>query len=304
VSEAIPIAAGGVIRTYPLIGTTSRYYALYGGVRLRDGRFAEAPFEVVLGAEVARASGLRTGASFALPDASEPPREDRVYRVAGILWPTGSVHDRVAVTDLASVWPEPPPADDSGGALVSEPPAEDSRFVNALVLRAEPGTVETLALEINARPELQAVSPARETARLADVMTAGLRVLRGFALLLVIAAAFSVFIGLYGALSERRYDLAIMRALGASPGQLMALLLFEGVLLAAIGAVIGIALGHVATGALGFVLRFERVGVTGWMWSARELWVLGGALLVGVLAALVPAWRAHETDIAKTLARG
>jgi putative ABC transport system permease protein len=130
-------------------------------------------------------------------------------------------------------------------------------------------------------------------------------VLRGFALVLILAAGLSVFIALYNALSERRYDLAVMRTLGASPAKLMSLMLFEGLLLALIGAVLGIALGHVLTGLLGLALTQARqVSVTGMTWVNTELWLLVLALAVGVIAALLPAWRAYRTDVAATLARG
>jgi ABC-type lipoprotein release transport system permease subunit len=46
------------------------------------------------------------------------------------------------------------------------------------------------------------------------------------------------------------------------------------------------------------------VPVSGWTWSFQELWIVALALLVGVISALLPAWRAHEVDIAGTLARG
>jgi putative ABC transport system permease protein len=84
----------------------------------------------------------------------------------------------------------------------------------------------------------------------------------------------------------------------------MALLLFEGVLMAAVGGVLGILLGHVLTSLLGFALRFQQVGITGWIWNPNELWILVGALVVGMVASILPAWRAHETDIARVLARG
>jgi putative ABC transport system permease protein len=192
-----------------------------------------------------------------------------------------------------------------GDGLVTEPRPDGGREISALLIRyATPMAGATLPRAINAFPELQAASPTLETSRLFGVMVVGMRVLRGFAIVLVIAAGLSVFIGLYTALNERRYDLAIMRALGASPRQLMMLLLFEGGLLAAIGGVLGLALGHVLTSLLGFALRFQQVGITGWIFSANELWVVLGALVVGMLAALLPAWRAHETDIARVLARG
>jgi len=96
-----------------------------------------------------------------------------------------------------------------------------------------------------------------------------------------------------------------MRTLGASPGKLMALMLFEGALLAGIGAALGIALGHVLTEMLGFAFKAaKQVSVTGWVWMNAELWLVVLALGVGVVAALLPAWRAYRTDIAGTLARG
>jgi putative ABC transport system permease protein len=96
-----------------------------------------------------------------------------------------------------------------------------------------------------------------------------------------------------------------MRVLGARPRRLMALLLFEGLLLAAIGAVIGIALGHALTSLVGVALRqAQQVAITGWTWHPGEVWIVLLALAVGVIAALLPAWRAYRTDIAGTLARG
>jgi putative ABC transport system permease protein len=130
-------------------------------------------------------------------------------------------------------------------------------------------------------------------------------VLRGFALVLVFSAGLSVFIALYNALNERRYDLAVMRTLGARPLTLMLLLLFEGMLLALIGGLLGIALGHVLAEVLGRALKAaQQVSVTGWTWVHTEWWVLALAAGVGVIAALIPAWRAYRTDIAGTLARG
>jgi putative ABC transport system permease protein len=174
-----------------------------------------------------------------------------------------------------------------------------------VLIRADsPAAAASLAAEVNASGTLQAAVPAEESAHLFGVVAVGMRVLQGFAILLAVAAGFSVFIALYSALNERRYDLAIMRALGASPAQLMMLMLFEGALLAAIGAALGLLLGHTLTSALAFAFRFQEAGVTGWTWSVNELWIVGGALVVGMLAASVPAWRAHETDIAQVLARG
>ncbi|HEV7803212.1 MAG TPA: FtsX-like permease family protein [Burkholderiales bacterium] len=307
VKKAIPIAAVDNYHGLPLVGATADYLAHYRA-RLRAGQWWQAPLDALVGSEAAARAGLRVGSTFrAVHGAGESPGavHDGVYRVVGVLWPNGTVLDRIIVTDIANVWSQHADTGESEDGLVREPPIDAGREISALLIQTTSAeAAAALARELNSGEQFQAISPGAETARLFEVLVVGMQLLRGFAIVLVIAAGLSVFIALYSALNERRYDLAIMRALGASPRRLMVLLLFEGTLLAAIGTVFGVLLGHLLTSILGFAFRFEQVGVTGWLWSRNELWVIGGALAVGMLAALLPAWRAHEIDIAQVLARG
>jgi hypothetical protein len=87
-----------------------------------------------------------------------------------------------------------------------------------LVQYASPLAAAMLPRQINSQSELQAASPAYETARLFRIVGVGIEALRAFALVLILAAGLSVFIALYTALEERRYDLAVMRTLGARRG--------------------------------------------------------------------------------------
>ena len=105
---------------------------------------------------------------------------------------------------------------------------------------------------------MQAASPAFETARLLSLVGVGIDTLRGFGLLLIATAGLSVFIALSNAMQERRYDLAVMRTLGASRRQLLAQPLLEGLLLAGGGALLGILLGHAVAEAVGRLLAARR----------------------------------------------
>src|SRR6185436_2529910 len=80
---------------------------------------------------------------------------------------------------------------------------------------------------INSQSSLQAASPAFETARLFSILGVGVEVLMSFAYVLILISGLSIFIALYNSLKERRYDLAIMRSMGASRTKLFVIILLE-----------------------------------------------------------------------------
>ena len=105
------------------------------------------------------------------------------------------------------------------------------------------------------------------------------------------------------ALDERRYDLAILRALGGTRLQIAGVLLIESVLLAGVGTVVGLALAHALAAALPAVFPpAAPLAAAAARFLPLEWGVVAGALVAGILAALWPAWRAYRLDVAATLA--
>ena len=309
VKKAIPLALGDSYKGVRIVGTTPDYLAHYGA-KFASGKGWEKPLEAVIGADVAARTGLALGAKFhgshGLGDAGEA-HEAHPYVVVGILERSGAVLDRLVICSVESVWAMHAEHLDIKDIsdIAKQMREEDKEYTALLIQYASPIAAAILPRYINNNSAMQAASPAYETARLFSIIGVGVDVLRGFALVLVFSAGLSVFIALYNALNERRYDLAVMRTLGARPMTLMMLLLFEGLLLALIGGVLGVALGHVLAEFLGYALKAaQQVSVTGWTWVQAEWWVLALAAGVGVVAALSPAWRAYRTDIAGTWARG
>ena len=307
VKRAMPLALGDSWKSYRIVGAGKEYSEHYGA-NLSAGRFYEKPMEAVLGAEVAARTGTDVGATFkgAHGLGSEPGEEhEGAYTVVGVLAKTGSVIDRLVLTPIESVWrvheEHQGPQDDADRKAL-----EEAREVTVVLVQyASPLAAATLPRQINSQSELQAASPAYETARLFSIVGVGIDALRGFAAVLILAAGLSVFIALYSALEERRYELAVMRTLGASPGKLFGLLMGEAFVLSLLGVVLGLLLGHALASILGAWLeRQQHYPVTGLEWRSEELWVAGIALGVGVIAAIVPAWRAYRTDVSRTLARG
>ena len=158
--------------------------------------------------------------------------------------------------------------------------------------------------QLNETTNLVAASPAYETARLLTVFGVGIDLLRVFAYLLIAASALMLFVALAQALDERRYDLAILRALGAHRAQVAWVLLAESRGARASPArVLGLAIAHVAVALLGTLLPAAApLSAAAWTFAPEEALVVGIALAAGILSALWPAWQAYRLDVAATLA--
>src|SRR6185369_8881292 len=188
---------GDSYRGFRIVGTQPAFLALHHAAIAQGGIFT-GEMEAVLGAQVAKRTGLALGATFAgshgLAAAGGATHGDHPYKVVGILAPTGSVIDRLVTTQLESVW-------QVHGAHGAAPQA---REVTAVLLRYRtPIAAAVLPRRINATTALQAASPAYEGARLMNLVGVGVDALGVFALVLMASAALSVFIALTSALQER-----------------------------------------------------------------------------------------------------
>jgi len=197
--------------------------------------------------------------------------------------------------------------DDSGLVphdLLEEDPALD---ITSLLLKFKARNFQALNMQrnINDNTDMQAATPAIEINRLYNLMGTGERILRMLAWAITIVSGLSVFISLFSSLRDRRYELALMRVMGAGRGKLFTLIVLEGLLLAGIGCMFGILLSHVAMEVLGGAME-ESYGYrfTGWRFLREEGWIIAGALVIGFIAAVIPAVQASRTDIAETLTEG
>jgi putative ABC transport system permease protein len=314
VRRAIPLALGDSYNDFRIVGSTHAYVELYGG-RVAAGRMWHETMEAVIGAEVARRERLRIGdriiGAHGFVDGGLQ-HKDTPYTIVGILARTGTVLDRLIVGSVESVWAIHEPAAPAPARPPGMPdmPAHDAHLVRGeitalLLTYASPLAAATLPRQINAETALQAASPAFESARLFRLVGFGLDAMRVLAGVLVAGAALGLFVALWNAMRERRYDLAIMRTLGASRLRLLAAVLLEGVALALAGALGGLLLGHLSAELLGWSSETLReLGVTGRILLAGELWIVALALATGALAALLPAVLAYRLDVAEVLASG
>jgi len=314
VAEVIPISLGDNFQGYRIVGTSLAYPQLYG-VTLADGRMWDAPMQVVLGATVARKLGLRTGHSFTgshgLGTGGHMHAENP-YTVIGVLAPSGSVLDRLILTDTASIWNVHEEHDDdhdehhgdehAGADHTMAQPHQDREVTMALVRYTTPLAAMRFPRWINTTTAMQAAAPALEVTRLLHMLGLGTDVLRAFAAMLLLTAGLSVFIALWNAVRERRADLALLRMLGAPPAKMAALLLTEALWLGLLASALGLLLGQLFMLALAYLLGLENSLMLGGVaWPAELLVVPALALGVSLLAALLPALGAYRSNVLELL---
>jgi putative ABC transport system permease protein len=99
---------------------------------------------------------------------------------------------------------------------------------------------------------------------------------------------------------EQTHEIGILSAVGWSPVRIMGMIVLEGLILAFVGVVIGMALG---VGGLQWLTDFTRVkGMIEHEVSARLLIeVLSGVIVLGCLGSLYPAWRAVRLNVVDAL---
>jgi lipoprotein-releasing system permease protein len=142
------------------------------------------------------------------------------------------------------------------------------------------------------------------------------RVMMYFALsFIVLVSAFSMMAVMFTVTIQKRREIGVMKALGAAPGQIVRVFLYQGMLLGLLGAVLGIGLGRIVIHFRGpiqgifrtlgfdpFSASFTGFGVLPAHNNPLEQVVIGVmAFVLCSLAALVPAFFAARSDAAKSL---
>ncbi|MDA0834404.1 MAG: ABC transporter permease [Planctomycetota bacterium] len=149
----------------------------------------------------------------------------------------------------------------------------------------------------------QAANPAKEIYWLMTNVVGSVRailvVLTG---LIIIVSGVGIFVSIYNSMSERKKEIAIMRALGASRGTVFSIILLESILLCVGGGLGGVLLGH----GLVFLSADIIEGRTGvlinpWAFEIMEVYVVATMVVLASVVGFIPGVTAYRTDVAQTL---
>ena len=341
VRQAIPLALGDNYQGWRMVGSTPDYLKLYQAEFAQGQVFAQ-PFEAVVGA----ATGMKLGESFAARHGFAADSNDihdaAMYTVTGVLKPTGTVLDRLIITSVESVQAlhsghyhedhedaqaeghekhddhdahdhdeaHDHDAHDHDAAHDHDEAAEEAlghQVTAVLIKTRSPIDRMNLPRQINQTTDLLAAVPSLEMARLTKSLGIGKTLILALGVGFVVLSALILLASLASSLAVRRYDLAVLRVLGASPGKLLLTVVAEAVLLSGVGTVIGLAVGH----GVGYIAALNIDTLQGIVLPETflQVHVLDGVflllgLVIGITASLIPAISAARTDIAGLLAKG
>lgn len=317
VKWTIPISLGDSHRGYRVVGTNQDMFKhfRYGrdqALAFSSGKGLNDVFDAVIGSEVAKVLGYEIGQQIIVGHGtgrvSLVEHDQSPFQVSGILSPTGTPVDRSVHVSLQGI--EAMHLDWQSGAQVeSQLDADDIR-----AMELKPSAVTALLLGLDSRSAvfrvqrsinnyqqepLLSILPAVALQELWNLIGVAEKALFFISISVVVAGLVNLVSVLLASLGERRREMAILRATGAKPRHVFALLGLESTGLTIVGVVSGLALHYLILLLTGWWIN-DRYGlaISAGLPDVQDLKILAGVMIAGMLAGLIPAFTAYRTSLA------
>lgn len=272
------------------------------------GRSFSASDEAVAGWAAAKGLNLRLGDTFnpvcGVREGDPVHGQDKLHFV-GILAPTGTPHDRAIYIPLETFYGlAGHPQETAIMADVEEYREISGAYIKVKRIRggALHPRIQDLKFAINQSDRNQLVVPNEVMPQLFNIIGWVDRVLIAIAIILTVLSALFLFFSLLSALREMRRDLALFRALGATRRTVMGLVISEALIITVLGGLLGLAVGHWLIGMGAHFIKVETgVDFTAGYLSMIDWFVVPGAILLGIVAGLVPGIQAYRLGVLKNL---
>ena len=335
IETAIPLAYGDNYQQWRIVGT-DKNYALHYNMKLKQGNEFSGEYEATIGAEVAQATGLKLGDQFLSTHGLDQEQNDEEhahhheYTVVGIYEKSGTVIDKLILTPVETIWhaheeeptenvvsveadstlqPASIPAIKKGPMMMLRPAhapkagPNDNKEVTAYLLKKRTPMAQIILPNLIKDSKMQLALPAIEINRLSQNFGIGMDTIQAIAILIMALSFISIFVSLYNSLKKRKYELALMRSMGASKWTVFSLIQLEGIITTIIGIILGGFLSRIGLSVLSqqlnnsFHYQFQITD-----FSIGEVILVGTTIAGGILACAIPAYQAYKLDISKTLA--
>ena len=316
VGSSIKLLYGDNFKGYRIVGAEKKFIELYNG-KIKKGKNLSKPFEVLVGSKVYSKLKIDIGddliSSHGLRETGES-HDDQSFKVVGLLEPSNSVIDQLIITLPQSVW-------DVHGNHDHEEEHEhdheeehehdhdkehqhDDREITAMLIKFKsPMNIIQFPRQINETTNLQAAVPSYEISRLFKLFGFGIETLSYLAYLIIIVSGFSLFINLFNSMRERKYEMALIRTLGASRLQLSTMIIFESIILTISGFILGLLFSRFGVMFVSSLMEESiNYNLSSFKILNEEYWLLLLSVIIGLMASLIPAVQVYKMNISKILA--
>ena len=302
VGSSIKLLYGDNYKGYRIVGAEKKLIELYKGV-IKQGKEWDNPYEVLVGSKVYEKLNIKLGddliTSHGLRETGQS-HSDKSFKVVGLLESSNSVMDQLIITSPESVWNIHSSHDDDEE---HEDEDENKEITAMLIKFKSPMNIIRFPRQINENTNLQAAVPSYEISRLFKLFGFGIETLTYLAYLIIIVSGFSLFINLFNSMNDRKYEMALIRTLGASRFQLSRMIIFESLILTIAGFAIGLLFSRFG---VMFVSSLMDESINYNLDSIKilneEYWLLGLSFLIGLISSLIPAIQVYKMNISKILA--
>lgn len=288
-----PLAFGDSFLGAPVVGSTPDFVLHLSGA-LADGRLFTNQTEAIVGARVSLGVGEKFSPLHGRGDDAEDAHGDFAYEIVGRMPLTGSPWDRAYIVPVESVWTVHGLANGHGpdwDGKIGGPfnPAYFPGTPAALVKADTLGGAYVMQAQFNTDGTM-ALFPGTVLARLHALMGDIRQIMSILVIVTQVLVTISVLAGLVMLTRLLSRRLALLRALGAPRRFNFALTWSFAVTLIAVGAVLGLALGVIATWLISMLItaRTDILVTASLGWS--ELHLVGAFISLTAVLALIPAW--------------
>ncbi len=320
IAWTVPLSLGDSHRGFRVLGTTTEYFDRYkfaGGriLEFAEGQRFDDLFDAVIGADVAKELGYSLTSRLVLTHGLEgfSDHDNRPFQVVGVLERTGTPVDRTVHVSLEAIsaihvgWEtgaKNPYADRITEEMIRSFDLTPKSVTAVLTGLERKGTILRTQRAINTYPKeaLLAIIPGKVLADLWQITGVVERALVGLSIFVIAVGLVSILTSILTSLNERRREMSLLRAIGATPANIFTLLVIEAGVLGMIGAIIGSGLINLSLVIVApfltelFGILLLGLGVS-WLDFTTVATVLIAALAIGIVPAIISVRRSLQDGL-------
>ena len=315
VAWSVPISLGDSHKGFRVMGTNSEFFKRYkfrGGqsIELEQGKNLDDLYDVIIGAGVAEKLNYSVGTPLIVSHGlqSFSDHDDQPFKVSGILAKTGTPIDNTVIVSLEAI--EAIHVDWSTGAKIPGQitPVEEIRQMDlspknitaALIGVNSKLQIFQLQRWINEYPEesLSSILPGVALQELWRIVGVVENLLLGISVTVIFTTLIGMTAIIFSSLNERRREMAIWRAMGASPKVVIGLLMLEAFIISVMSIIVSTVMLFLTLYVLqpwidntyGILVNIEMLAV-------KDIYIFMLFIIAASLVSLIPAIRAYWFSI-------